>query len=807
MKEKIKSNTLYCSAAAKIYFSLWITTLILAFFSSINAQIQIGTIRSTVSDANDAAISNAEINLGNALTGFQARATTDARGEFVFNNIPFAVYQMRVSAFGFAPATEQIAVHSNVPVTRNLRLTVAETRVEVEVSVTDEALLNPSQTRTETQLSEERLQTIPNVVRNRALQRFIATIPGVTTQNNGLLHVRGVEDGILYVVDGVPTTDRIDTVSASSFDIGALRSVQVITGNFPAEFGGRSGAIAVVQAKSGIDENLRGEFTVSGGNFRTADVAGALAFGWQKRLGIFTAGSAARSDRYLDPVDERNFSNRGNRRNFSVRFDWQPTAKDYLFFGFGINGANLLVPNDFVQEIAGQRQHQKLRDDNQSISWQRTWNTSTVMNLIWFRRQYKSALFPSRFDIPISAKQNRSQSRTGIIGSVSRFVYGHSLKAGFEVTTIALHEYFSFAITDEELAEQREISEAALEFAPSNPFVFSASRRGSYSAVYIQDEFSPFRGLTVSAGLRFERSTLPLFEQQLSPRLGIAYFVPQTQTVFRASFNRLYQPPQLENLLLSDSDQARSLSPFIEEGMAGGAHVRAERVSAYEIGAAQKLWDFGRLDIAFWQRNFRNYGDPNTFFNTTIVFPNSVNRGFSRGLDLRLDVAERGGLSGYLSYTNSRILQIGPIVGGLFLTDEFVEIGAGTRFIPDHDQRNVGSFAVTFNQRRQGWFITFAGRHESGVPLEVEEDRLIELQNAPGADLVNFERRRVRPWTIFDLQAGWNILRNEKRNLRLEVNVQNLFNRRFAYNFGSPFEGTHFGHPRLVSGRLTVNFR
>jgi hypothetical protein len=638
------------------------------------------------------------------------------------------------------------------------------------------------------------------------LQRYIATLPGITTQNNNLLHVRGVEDGILYVVDGVPTTDRIDAVSASSFDIGTVRSVQLITGNFPAEFGGRSGAIAIVQAKSGVDERLRGEFTTSAGNFRTNDAAGAIAFGWQKRFGIFAAGAGSRSDRFLDPVDERNFNNRGNRRNFSFRADWQPTVRDFLFFDFGANGSNFRVPNDFEQEIAGQRQRQRLRDNNQSISWQRAWTAETATNLIWFRRFYESDLFPSEFDIPISATQDRSQSRTGVIGSVSHFARGHSIKAGFEATRINVREFFSFVITDLELAEDREISDAAQEFTADNPFVFQDSRRGSYFAAYVQDEFSPFRNFTVSAGLRYERASLPVTESQLSPRIGVAYFVPRTHTVFRASFNRLFQPPQLENLLLSDSAQARALSPFLDD-TAGGERVLPERVSAYEIGAAQRLWNFGRLDVAFWHRDFQDYGDPNTFFNTTIVFQNSVREGFSRGLDMRLDVAERRGFSGYLSYTNSRILQIGPINGGLFLTDEFVEIGPGTRFIPDHDQRNVGSFAVTYNQRRRGWFATFAGRHESGVPLEVEDERLADLMNAPGSDLVNFNRLRVRPWTIFDFAAGWNVLRNERRNLRLELNVQNIFNRRFAYNFGSPFEGTHFGHPRLVSGQLTVNFR
>ncbi len=780
--------------------------LSICFSSLVVAQVQIGTVRGEVSDTNNALIPGAEIILRNTLTGYHATSVTDGNGKFAFNNVPFDIYELRVTAAGFDTAAGQLRVGSNVPVRRDFRLPISGLTSVVEIEEPGTALLDPDESRSEVLLSEERLQAIPNVVRSHALQRFIATVPGITTQHNGLLSVRGVEDGILFVSGGVPTTDRIDAVSASSFDIGTIRSVQVLTGNFPAEFGGRSGAIAIIQPKSGIDERLGGEFTASGGNFRTADAAAAIGYGWKKRFGFFASGAASRSDRFLDPVDERNFNNRGNRWNSGLRLDWQPGQKDFLFFDFGFNGSDLHVPNDEIQEQNGQRQRQELRDNNVSVSWQRAWNTSTATNLILFRRGYESDLFPSEFDVPISAWQDREQSRTGVIGSISYFARGHAVKAGFEATRINVREFFSFVITDLDLAEDREISDAAQAFTPDNPFVFADSRKGSYFAAFVQDQFSPIRNLTVSAGVRFERTNLPVAESQISPRIGFAYFVPQTQTVFRASFNRLFQPPQLENLLLSDSEQARALSPFLDE-TDGGERVLPERVSAYEVGASQRLWNLGRLDVVYWWRNFRDFSDPNTFFNTTLVFQNSVNKGFSRGLDVRLDIAERAGFSGYLSYTNSRILQTGPINGGLFLTDEFIEIGPGTRFVPDHDQRNVGSFAVTYNQRRKGWFVTVGGRHESGVPLEVEDERLADLMNMPGADLVNFERERVRPWTVFDLQAGINFLRRERTSMRLELNVRNIFDRRFAYNFGSPFEGTHFGHPRLVGGRLTVNFR
>ena len=68
-----------------------------------------------------------------------------------------------------------------------------------------------------------------------------------------------MDDGILYVIDGIPIVDRLDAVSASPIDTGTINSMQVITGNIPAEFGGRAAAVVIVHPKSGIDSPLVGE--------------------------------------------------------------------------------------------------------------------------------------------------------------------------------------------------------------------------------------------------------------------------------------------------------------------------------------------------------------------------------------------------------------------------------------------------------------------------------------------------------------------------------------------------------------------
>jgi hypothetical protein len=770
---------------------------------SIAAQIQIGTISGAVTDQAGARVVGAKIRLNNAVTGYDETRVADASGEFTFNNVPFAAYSLRVEAAGFQSTTQTISVRSNLPLTFDFKLTVATATASTTVEAR-EALVAGDSASSETDLAESFIERAGIVARGSGLQRLIATAPGWTTQNNGLMHIRGVDDGILYVVDGIPTVDRLDAVSANNFDADMIRSLNVITGNIPAEFGGRSGAIVQIQPKSGIDLPFSGSLAASSGNFRAGEITATAGGNFNRRFGFFIASSADRSDRFLDPVDLGNFNNRGGAIKFNTRMDWHPDARDIVLLDIAANGSDFRVPNREEQQLAGQRQRQELRDNAQSISWQRLWSPSTVSNLALFRRDFRAQLLGSAHDTPIFAEQDRRHVRQGFIASLTRASGNHTIKTGVEVSRVTPREFFTFAITDEEEAEEEGISEAALEFDLDDPFVFRDRREGTSISWYAQDVFSPMKNLTINAGLRYDRSTLPATDQELSPRFGAVYHIPSTRTAIRASFNRLFMPPQVENLLLADSAQARVLSPFADEN-GGGASIKPEKMSAYEIGFAQDVKELFKLDVAFWHRRFRNFDDPNVFFNTTVIFPNSVAKGFARGLDVRVDVPKRRGWSGYFSYTNGRILQTGPINGGLFLTDEFIEIKPGTRFIPDHDQRNVGAFGATYSRRN--WWASVSGRYESGVPLEVDEERLEELKEERGAELVNFDRRRVKPWAVFDFSAGVDLFEDERVSVSAQFDVQNFTDHRFAYNFGNPFEGTHFGHPRMFGGRIKIQLR
>ncbi|MEE8348132.1 MAG: TonB-dependent receptor [Acidobacteriota bacterium] len=769
------------------------------------AQTQSGTTRGTVVNPMGDLRSDATVTLKNSSTGLDRWTTTNSKGEFFFYNVPFGTHRLSVEMVGFRSSDQMVEIRSTLPVILNLQLSLPGSKETVTVE--GAYLIERHSLSSGVTFDQNRIQQQSGARPGSGLQEMIATAPGWSSEDNGLLHARGVDDGFLFVTDGIPLSDRVDTLFAGSMDTEMIESMQVINGHIPVEYGDASGGVINVVQKSGIDQPTSGRLSLGGGNFGTGEISYSLRGNIKRKLGLFVTQSFSGSDRrYLDPVSPGNFNNRGGAVRFNVRGDWHPRSIDSLVVNLSINGSDFRVPNTLEQEQALQRQRQRLRDQSASASWQHIWSSNTVTNLTGYQRTFRSDLVPSAGDTPLSATQSRQHVRQGVLIDLTYLYDGHLIKMGGEGQRVLPDEFFSFFVTDKEAAAETELNPRILSFDRDHPFIFRQRAVRGQASWYLQDTFTVHENLTVNAGLRFDHTALLVSEFQFSPRVGAVFFIPKTRTALRGSYNRLFMTPQVENLLLSSSEEARQLSPFMTPEGEGGAAVPPERQHAFEVGFAQDIVNLFQLDAAYWWRFVRNYADPNVLLSTTAIFPNSIAKGEAEGLDLRMDFPERKGWSGYISYSNSRVFQVGPVNGGLFLEEEVIEISEGTRFTPDHDQRNVGTASVMYHHRKSDFWVAFSGRHESGTPLEVDVDELAELRERPGADRVNFARRRVRPRTLFDLSIGKKLASSEPVVATLQLDVRNLTNQQFAYNFGNPFSGTHFGHPRLWSARLTLEF-
>ncbi len=776
------------------------------------AQVQLSRLEGVVVDAVSRPIAGATVTVSDPLGSVVRLATADAGGRFLIADLPPGRYRLTAAGDGASPEPVSITIADGLPTSVTLRVPPV-----FRDAVVVEGARPAASIATRTSLGAESIARTPLRTGARRLQDIVATLPGWATEDNGLLHSRGVDDGFLYVVDGVPVYERLDQTSGLAPDPSTIDTLTVVTGYVPPEYGNKAGGVIDVRTRAAVG-SWRGFAETGAGSESAADGGGSAGGAIGRGATLWLQASGQRSARFLDPVHPDNFHNQGGSLTTAGQLTAGSGARDRLLVNWSGGGAHFDVPNTDEQERAGQAARQRVRQGAATVSWQRGWSGSTVSQVAGYARRGGVQLDPSAFDTPLSAEADRRLTRAGGLAAVTHQAGRHVVKAGGELQSLRLSERFGFAVTDAEDAEEAGLSEAAMAFDRDAPFRFEGRARPSLFSAYVQDTWQATPALTLAAGLRFDRTTLLLSRQQWSPRIGAA-FAASSRTTLRASLSRFYQPPQPEYLLLASSPEARELSPFVpgddedgddegEEGPgSGGAEVEPERQWALEAGVEHRFGGGLRLDVAYWQREVDEYADPNVFFGTTIVFPNAVASGRANGLDARLEVAPGGQWSGYANLGIAKVTQTGPITGGLFLEDDVADIGPGVEFTPDHDQRVAASAGLVWTGRR-GVSLSGIVRYESGTPMELDDDEEAdELAERPGADRVDFDRGRVKPRTLVSLVGSVPVWQTARAQVSLRASVINLFGARYAYNFGNPFSGTHFGAPRLASITVRVETR
>ncbi|MBV9957755.1 MAG: TonB-dependent receptor, partial [Acidobacteria bacterium] len=419
---------------------------------------------------------------------------------------------------------------------------------------------------------------------------------------------------------------------------------------------------------------------------------------------------------------------------------------------------------------------------------------------------------------PVFALQDRRLQNYGLITALAVTHGTHNFKFGGQFTRTPVREEFSFypTVPFPDLMDENgnPVPNPVNNFDAANPFLFRGRRTGREFSFYAQDRFSPLHNLTIDLGLRYDNYRLLIQDDGFSPRLGIAYYIPRTQTTLRASYNRLFQYPPAENLLLASSPEAAALSPLsVLQGQSGVRPILPDKEHVYEVGAQQQLSRFFRLNLSMYQKRITNFTDKDQFFDTGVIFPITISSGRVTGEELRLETTDIRGFRGFVSYANARAYGVTPINGGLFLGESVNTLNEpGLKFANDHDERNAAQFQLSYTHRPSGIYAIFGGRYDSGYPAEVEPGTTLADFVAQGFDprlynKLDFERGRVRPHTVLDFSIGADLWQKERTSLNIQFDVRNLTNELFLYNFESVFSGTHIGFPRLFSGRVGIRFK
>jgi hypothetical protein len=751
-----------------------------------------GEVRVEVRDSQGSALA-AAAELVSEANQFHRAFQIAADGRSTVRDLPFGIYRLRLTADNFSPWNRLIEIRSEVPVRVVATLGVAP--VTTEVQVTDSAtLIDPSSTGTISSIGRQAIGEEISAQPGRDLSDLVNEQPGWLYEANGILHPRGSEYDVQYVFDGLPLTQNRSPAFAPAFDADEVESMRVLTASFPAEYGRKLGGIVEVTTSKDAPSGLHGQFDADGGSFSTVTGSAALSYSAGKNR-FSASGDGFHSDRYLDPPVLENFTNRGNAAGLSVSYEREFSDKDRLRITVTHNEVRFLVPNELIQQEARQRQDITNSETAGQIFFQHTISPDLFLSFSGSVRDASATLTSNPLATPVIVSQNRGYREGYARGDIAGHYGHHDWKAGVDGIFSPVHETLQYSITDP----------SQFDSGTQQQFQFADRLWDIEPSAYLQDQWH--RGdWNVSAGLRFDHYGFVVNESAVSPRFGVARYVSSLNLLIHASYDRVFQTPAMENLLLASSPQLNSIDPVVVR-----LPVQPARANYYEVGVTKSFFGNLRLDANVFRRDFQNYSDDDTLLDTGVSFPIAFAKARIAGEEVRLTVPHWGRFSGYLSYGNQSGIGQGPITGGLFLGDDAASgLTDTSKFAVSQDQRNTLRARVRCEAAKRVW-LAFATEYGSGLPVELDSGPIdvnfLLLQYGPAIiDQVNFNRGRVRPNYSIDVAAGVEMYRKEQRSATFQIQAENLSGHVNVINFASLFSGTAVGPPRSVSARLKLTF-
>ena len=754
-------------------------------------QSHTGELRILVTDGSGLALPG-PVEVVSEANAFRQILNTNSAGVLVVRRLPFGSYRVQVARNGFADVSGLIEIRSALPADYRVTMSLATVQTHVTVSP-DSTLLDPHQPASVHRVGAETLQHRTTALPGRALADIVNTQPGWLLEANGILHPRGSEYQTQYVVDGLPLTDNRSPVFAPEVSSDDVQAMTIMTGGYPAEYGRKlGGVIEVVTTTSPAGRGFGGSASGSLGSFQTGSGDAIVEFGGEKST--FSGKAAvARTDRYLDPPVEENYTNHGSTANASVRVERDVTVSSRFGLILRHGGARFLVPNEHVQQDAGQRQDRSSTENAAQFSAQSIVSPNMVGDVRAMVRGVSAGLWSNAAATPIAAAQDRGFREFYLKGAMSARAGVHELKAGADVSAGTIREEFAYHITDPD------------RFDVGTPVAFSfADRRANReAAIFVQDQMR-MGSWTLSAGLRWDSYKLIVADSAFSPRLAVAWSWPAADLVVRATYDRAFQTPAIENLLIASSEAVERL-----DGDVLRLPVPASRGNFYEAGLSKAIGGRLRIDAALFTRRMTDVADDELLLNTGVGFPIAFHRAEINGAEIKLDLRRWRNISASLGYSHLRGTGELPITGGLLLGEEgSAQLESTERFPLTQDQRHTIRGRTSYQFSSSGW-IALAGSYGSGLPFEDFDDTPEEAAEQFGprvVDRVNFETGRVRPSASFDASAGMTITKSAKHAVRLQAEVRNLTNRLDVINFAGLFSGTALAAPRSIAVRVRVDF-
>ena len=254
-------------------FSLCLTVFSLLLFGASLAQPQNvnASLSGTVLDVSGAVVPNAKVQLLSVSTGVTLDTKTDSNGFYSFPTVPPGEYELHANAGGFRDyAQTGIRAELGSRMRLDIKLEVGQATQTVEVTA-NASPLNYDNASQGGDIAPKTVENLPLLVSGgpRSSAAFVTLLPGVTSADGNVtnIHINGAVQGSGEgVLNGVSMTNPSggNGIWSASFDFpqspDMVSELRVLDSNYEPQYGSTSGAVFIMETKSGTNEFHGGVF-------------------------------------------------------------------------------------------------------------------------------------------------------------------------------------------------------------------------------------------------------------------------------------------------------------------------------------------------------------------------------------------------------------------------------------------------------------------------------------------------------------------------------------------------------------------
>ena len=540
---------------------------------------------------------------------------------------------------------------------------------------------------------------------NAPFNHVILQAPGVVQDSYGQLHVRDEHANLQYRIDDVLIPEGI-TGFGQEIDTHWVKSVDLITGSLPAQFGFRTSGIIDIHTKVGTGLN-GGEVTYYGGSddtiFPSFQVGGA-----QSRLNYYVVGSYKQDNLGIENTTGGNYA----------IHDWTEQYKGFADLSYLIDDSSRLSlilsgtysdfqipanPNQIPQyELAGaapKNYNSQYVSENQ--------HEQNDFAILAYQKSFQNVSFQlaafTRYSATLFTPDNKGDLIfTGLAGRIDRNIFSNGVQ--FDA---------SWAINDCNILRGGFLVTAERAIVETNNLVFpvngagiqtsdvpfttisNQNKTGLYYGLYLQDEWKIFQPLTVNFGARFDIVDEYAHGNQLSPRVNVVLEATKS-TKLHAGYARYFTPPALE--LVGSQTVNQFVGTSNQSAVLQNTAVKPERANYFDAGITEQFTRAFSMGVDSYYKTSQNLIDEGQFGSALIFTDFNYGRGNQYGTEVTANFTQ-GGFNAYANFGFER--GTGTQIASaqfLFTPQELAFIQRHWVFL-DHDQRYTVSAGASYTYK------------------------------------------------------------------------------------------------------------